>query len=135
MKRIGSCSCGDVKFCVEGNPINTVFCYCKECQVSCGSDRFYGIWIQPEQITLTQGRPKEFTRKSEGSGEITFKFCGNCGTKVYGDTADGGVIVAGATLDNTDGIEPKMAFYTKSASKWAVLPTDIPCFETFPDFN
>ena len=90
MKRNGSCSCGDVKFCVEGNPINTVFCYCKECQVSCGSDRFYGIWIQPDQITLTQGRPKEFTRKSEGSGEITFKFCGNCGTKVYGDTADGG---------------------------------------------
>ena len=54
---------------------------------------------------------------------------------MYGDTADGIVIVAGATLDNTDGIEPKMPIYTKSASKWVVLPTDIPCFKTFPDFN
>ena len=57
-------------------------------------------------------------------------FCESCGTTVCGDSTYGIVTVAGATLDNTNGIEPRMAIFTKAAPRWALLPTDIPCFET-----
>ena len=98
MERNGNCSCGKVKFCVQGEPINAVFCYCKECQVATGSDKYYGVWFKPNQFTLLQGNVKEFNRKSDSGDEITFIFCESCGTTV-----------CGATLDNTNGIEPKMA--------------------------
>ena len=130
MERNGTCSCGKVKFCVQGEPINAVFCYCKECQVATGSDRLYGVWFKPDKFTLIQDSLKEFNRNSDSGGEVTFKFCESCGTTVCGDSTCGIVTVAGATLDNTNGIEPKMAIFTKSAPKWALLPTDIPCFET-----
>ena len=133
MIREGKCSCGKIKFTVKDIPINTLFCYCKECQISCGSDKFFGIWYYPEQFKLKKGKPKEYIRKSDNSGEIYFKFCGFCGTRIFGKTADGIIIVSGATLNNFEGLEPKMAIYTKSAPKWAILPTNIPCFETFPD--
>lgn len=133
MKRSGCCSCGDVKFSVEGDPVNTVFCYCKECQIASGSDKFYGVWFQPDQLTFIEGKVKEFKRIGDSGGELIYKFCENCGTTVCGDSSYGIVTVAGATLDNTDGIEPKMAIFTKSAPRWAILPTAIPCFETMPE--
>jgi hypothetical protein len=130
MERNGHCSCGKVKFCVQGEPINAVFCYCTDCQIATGSDKFYGVWFKPNQFTLLQGNVTKFNRNSDSGYEITFMFCECCGTTVCGDSTYGIVTVAGATLDSTDGIEPKMAIFTKSAPKWALLPTDIPCFET-----
>ena len=35
----GSYGCGALKYSVEGEAINSVFCYCKECQVHTGSDK------------------------------------------------------------------------------------------------
>ncbi|NRB37660.1 MAG: GFA family protein [Pseudomonadales bacterium] len=133
MKRTGNCSCGNVAFSIEGDPINTVFCYCKACQVASGSDKFYGVWLKPEQFSVIKGTLKSYTRIGDSGGELTYKFCENCGTKVCGESSYGIVTVAGATLDNTDGIEPQMAIFTKSAPKWAVLPKDMPLYETMPD--
>ena len=107
-----------------------MFCYCKECQIATRSDKSYGVWFKPNQFTLLQGNIKEFNRNSDLGDEITFMFCESCGTTICGDSTYGIVTVAGATLGNTNEIEPRMAIFTGSAPKWALLPTDIPCFET-----
>ncbi|WP_438273022.1 GFA family protein [Vibrio ostreicida] len=44
-KHIGSCSCGDIEFYFENDPINSIFCYCKECQALTGSDKWFGVWV------------------------------------------------------------------------------------------
>lgn len=85
------------------------------------------------QFTLKEGKLKEFKRIGDSAGELTYKFCENCGTNVCGGSLYGIFTVSGATLDNTDGIEPQMAIFTKSASKWTVLPTEILCFEVMPE--
>ncbi len=133
MERTGSCSCGNIGFTFTGEPINTVFCYCKECQIAFGSDRFFGIWLKPEQFKLNHGQPQEFRRKGDSGYDIIYRFCANCSTKVCGVSAQGMVIVAGASLENTDGLDPKMAIYTASAPSWALLPKNIPCFTAMPE--
>lgn len=132
MNRNGSCSCGDVQFSVEGDPFNTVFCYCTECQIASGSDKFYGVWYKPDQFQITQGKTKEFIRFGDSGGKLTYKFCEKCGTKLCAESSYGMITVAGAILDNTVGIEPQMAIFTKSATSWAILPTEIPCFKEMP---
>lgn len=133
MKRNGSCSCGNIKFSVDGDPFNSVFCYCKECQIASGSDKFYGVWYKPNQLHISQGEVSNFKRLGDSGGELVYKFCPNCGTVIAGESSYGMVTIAGSTLDNTQGIEPKMAIYTKSAPSWAILPTKIPCFKEMPE--
>ena len=102
----------------------------KQCQVATGSDKFYVVWFKPNQFTLLQGNIKEFNRTSDSGDEITLMFCESCGTTICGDSTYGIVTVAGATLDNTNNIEPKIAIFTGPAPQWALLPSDIPYFET-----
>ena len=94
------------------------------------SDIFFGVLFKPNQFTLSQGNIKGFNRNSDSGDEITFMFCESCGTTICGDSTYGIVTVAGATLGSTNDIEPRMAIFTGSAPKWALLPTDISCFKT-----
>ena len=46
----GSCGCGKLKYSVEGEPINSLFCYCKECQIITGSDKWFGVWVPKDKL-------------------------------------------------------------------------------------
>ena len=38
----------------EDEPVNSAFCYCKECQIHTGSDNCFGLWI-PEKENGVKG--------------------------------------------------------------------------------
>ena len=65
----GSCGCEYLECFVEGESINSVFCYCKECQVHTGSDKWFGIWFPKDNFKTVTGNPVVFTRKGD-SGNI-----------------------------------------------------------------
>ena len=39
----GRCDCGNIEYEFQDNPINTVFCYCKTCQLHTNSDKWFGV--------------------------------------------------------------------------------------------
>lgn len=61
----GSCACGTIRYFFEGEPINSAFCYCKECQVHTGSDKWFVLWVPKDKFSLTKGSPSPFTRKGD----------------------------------------------------------------------
>jgi hypothetical protein len=129
----GKCGCGNVEYDFEGEPINSAFCYCHECQIHTGSDKWFGLWVPTENFTFTKGTPSTFTRIGDSGKEVNHKFCRDCGVTLGIEVTVGGFYsVAASTLNDHASFSPKMAIYTASAPKWAVFPEGIPMFDVLP---
>ncbi|CZF78132.1 Glutathione-dependent formaldehyde-activating enzyme [Grimontia celer] len=134
MKRTGGCQCGKVRYEVTGEPMQQVFCYCSDCQTRTGGDKWFGIWYHHDNFKFTgEVETKTFTRKGSSGHDVHQHYCPECGVTVCADITIGQFYtIAGPSFDDAESLEPKMAIFTASAPKWAVLPTTIPVFDTFP---
>ena len=129
----GSCACGAIKYSFEGEPINSIFCYCKECQVATGSDKWFGLWVPKDKFSFTKGSASSFTRKGDSGKNVIHQFCGACGTNLCGEATGLNIYsVSASTLAGNNNLSPKMAIYTASAPSWAVFPEGVPKFDALP---
>ena len=131
-KHIGSCSCGEIEFCFEGEPINSIFCYCKACQAMTGSDKWFGLWVAKNNFTFTKGQPMTYTRAGASGKAVHHLFCGTCSEVLCGEVTIGNFYSVSATSLTDNPFSPQMAIYTASAPKWAVMPDALPRFEYLP---
>ena len=129
----GKCGCGNVEYSFEGQPINTIFCYCRECQIHTGSDKWFGLWVPVDRFKFTKGIPSKFTRIGDSGKDVNYKFCSDCGTTLCAEVTVGNFHSVGAsTLNDNNHFSPKMAIYAASAPKWAVFPDGVPKFDKLP---
>lgn len=129
----GKCGCGSVEYCFEGEPINSAFCYCRECQTHTGSDKWFGLWVPVEKFEFTKGVPSKFSRIGDSGKDVIHNFCSDCGTTLCAEVTVGNFYsVAASTLDNNNSFSPKMAIYTAHAPKWAVFPEGVPKYDILP---
>ncbi len=105
MKKYKSkCGCGNIEYCFEGEPINSAFCYCHECQIHTGSDKWFGLWVPIDNFNFTKGTPSNFTRIGDSGKETNHKFCGDCGTTLSIEVTVGNFYsVAASTLNDNGG--------------------------------
>ncbi len=129
----GSCACGAIEYSFSGAPINSAFCYCKECQVHTGSDKWFGLWVPKDKLTFTKGTPASFTRQGDSGKPLHHLFCSSCATTLCAEVTVGNFYsVAAATLDDNQDFRPNMLIYTASAPAWAVFPEGVPKFDVLP---
>ncbi len=129
----GRCSCGNIEYLFEEEPINSAFCYCRECQIHTGSDKWFGLWVPVDKFNFTKGTPSNFTRLGDSGKNMNHQFCGDCGTTLCVEVTVGNFYsVAASTLNNSDEFSPKMAIYAKSAPKWAVFPDGVSKYDILP---
>ena len=132
-KSTGSCGCGAINYSYEGTEINRVFCYCKQCQIHTGSDKWFGLWVPHDKFTFTKGTPSSFTRKGDSGKEMNHLFCEHCGVTLCVEVTVGNFYsVSAATLNDNQHLSPQMAIYTDFAPDWAVFPDNIPKFAKLP---
>ena len=129
---VGSCSCGDIEFCFESDPINTVFCYCKECQALTGSDKWFGLWVPKDSFKFTNGAPSTYSRNGSSGKAVNYQFCGRCSTALCAEITAGNFYSVSATTLKNHRFTPKMSIYTSSAPSWATIPSDVPKFDILP---
>ena len=80
--RTASCSCGQLRVTVTGEPVRVSVCHCLECQKRTGS--VFGAQARfPAGAVTISGRSTEFVRISDKGTVITFRFCPDCGATVY----------------------------------------------------
>jgi hypothetical protein len=128
-----ACNCGEVEIKIKGDPANTCFCYCTECQKLTGSDKGFIAHFPSDSVSLTKGTPSEYSRQGNSGKNVTYFFCPTCGSMVFGKAEVlPFVSVAVPRLENPNDYQPKMAFYTASAPSWAVFNPDIPSFKQGP---
>ena len=83
MTREASCSCGQLRVRVEGEPVRVSVCHCLACQRRTGSAFGYQARFPVEGFEV-QGEFKEHLRYSDEKGEERrLSFCPECGSTVF----------------------------------------------------
>ena len=101
----GGCQCGAVRFRVDGALSNASICHCRMCQKAFGN--FYApLATAPSGgLAWTRGEPKRY----RSSNHVLRGFCGECGTPLTYEAADGVALAIGA-FDNPEEIAPTVQF-------------------------
>ncbi|MDW6002846.1 GFA family protein [Vibrio mangrovi] len=131
-KHIGNCSCGDIEFYFNNDPINSIFCYCTECQSLTGSDKWFGLWVPRDNFKFTKGTPLSYMRVGDSGKKVNYHFCGTCSTVLCAEVTAGNFYSVSATSLKDNKFTPKMSIYASSAPSWAIFPSDVPKFDALP---
>ncbi|MFC3120284.1 GFA family protein [Agaribacter flavus] len=133
--QIGSCHCGDIEFCFVHKPINSIFCYCKDCQALTGADKWFGLWIPKDNFTFTKGTPLLYSRVGDSGKAVNYHFCDSCSTVLCAEVTAGNFYSVAATSLKKNTYTPKMSIYAASAPPWAIFPENVPKFDTLPPWK
>ena len=126
MQSTASCSCGQLKAEVTGDPVRVSVCHCLACQRRTGSAfgaqaRF--LW---ENVSIS-GHASEWSRTGDDGGVITFRFCPTCGATLFytiDDQPDRVAIPLGAFADPSFPA-PGFSVYESRKHAWVGMPAEM----------
>lgn len=121
----GGCLCGAIRYRLTAAPQFCLYCYCRDCQQSTGSDRFAGAMFAETDFELTEGQPSVFNTQGVSGRRVGRHFCSECSSMLWGQTEMGLVSVCAGTLDDTSVFQPTMAVFTEAAPEHAAVPQDL----------
>lgn len=128
--RLASCSCGQLRARVTGDPVRNSICHCLACQRRTGGPFAQQARFLRAQVAVT-GQSTQFTRTGDEGTSAIFHFCPRCGATVYYEFAALAQFVAipvGAFAD--PGFPaPTVSVYEARKHGWVIPPPDA---EHFP---
>jgi hypothetical protein len=129
----GRCSCGAVRYQVEGDPVYAVLCHCRDCQRASGTGHV-PVMGMPKATFAVQGETKSYAvRGTSGLSAIRY-FCPTCGSLLFGMTevAPEAVSIYVGTLDDPSTFQPEAVMFTRNRHDWDVTTKALMEFETMP---
>ena len=130
--RTASCSCGQLRIEVEGEPRSVGICNCFACQRMSGSV-FAALASFAAPFRLF-GVATEYVRTGDRGARFKFRFCPVCGTNLFhteeGHDASVGVAV-GAFADRSFPA-PQVSIYDCRRHPWVQLPPGTKAFDKDP---
>jgi len=131
--REGGCSCGHVRYRVEGGPIFVNNCHCRLCQRQTGSTSVVNAYFESEAVTLLEGELTEHEVAAGSGGPHIICRCSQCGSALWSHYPRLGRLGLGlraGTMDDPGAFAPDAVIFTESKMPWVALPEGIPAFET-----
>ena len=132
--RTASCSCGQLRITVDGEPRGVGVCHCLECQRRTGGV-FAALagFAPPYQV---EGRATEHVRTGDHGARFRFRFCPVCGTNLF-HTEEGfehrSVSVAVGGFADPQFPPPTVSVYEARRHPWVRLPPGTATWPTDPD--
>ena len=130
--RIASCSCGQLRIQVEGDPRGVGLCHCLACQRRTGSVfAALASFAAPFEVF---GDATEYVRVGDHGARFRFRFCPVCGTTVFHteEGRDDGASVAVGAFADPGFPAPEVSVYDSRRHSWVRLPPGMTAFETDP---
>jgi len=131
--RTASCSCGQLRIQVEGEPRAVGVCHCLACQRRTGSVfAALASFAAPYKVS---GAASEYIRVGDQGAKFTFRFCPVCGTTVF-HTEEGhheSVGIAVGAFADPDFPAPRVSIYESRKHPWVELPPNLKTFDKDPD--
>jgi hypothetical protein len=135
VSRTASCTCGQLRIVVHGEPRGVGICNCFACQSRTGS-AFAALagFAAPYEVS---GKTTEYVRVGDRQGcRFTFRFCPVCGTNLF-HTEEGyedrSVSVAVGAFADPDFPPPKVSVYDRRRHPWVQLPPGTKAYENDPE--
>ena len=134
--REGGCLCGAVRFKIEGDPMISGACYCRDCQYVSGGGAAYGLMYPAPAVTITTGETRTHTIKAESGADVFREFCPRCGVHLISHNSAHPQFrtVKIGTLDDPSSFQSQGNIWTSSAQPWHRIETDLPSHEKNPEF-
>jgi hypothetical protein len=120
--RTATCSCGQLRVEVEGDPRRVSICHCFECQRRTGSVFGAQARFDSSQVVAFTGRSSRFERVGDAGSRATFHFCPDCGATVHweNDAMPGSVAVAVGAFADPGFPAPTFSVYEARRHEWAM---------------
>jgi len=130
--RTASCSCGQLRIQVDGEPVGVGICHCLACQRRTGSV-FAALASFPAPFKV-YGIATEYLRIGDQGASFIFRFCPICGTTVFHTEVghdDSVAVAVGAFADPTFPA-PRLSVYDSRRHPWVALPHGTTAFDKDP---
>lgn len=124
-----SCSCGQLKAHVQGDPIRISICHCLACQKRSGSAFAYQARFATDGVTI-DGESCEYSRTGDSGTTACFHFCPRCGSTVFYTTVGSPefVSIAVGAFAEPDFPAPQVSVYEERQHAWLGLPENMQHF-------
>ena len=132
-RRTASCTCGQLRIEVDGEPRGVGICHCLACQQRTGSAfATLASFAAPYRVT---GSATEYVRTGDQGARFVFRFCPVCGTNLFHteDGVDGGVGVAVGAFADPDFPPPRVSVYDCRRHPWVRVPPGAVAFAKDPE--
>ncbi|HEY8141944.1 MAG TPA: GFA family protein [Kofleriaceae bacterium] len=131
--RTASCSCGQLRIEVHGDPVGVGVCHCLACQRRTGSVfAALAAFRLPYEVT---GTATEYVRAGDQGARFRFRFCPICGTSLF-HTEEGyehrSVSVAVGAFADPSFPAPKDSVYDCRRHAWVQLPPGTTAYDKDP---
>ena len=132
--RTATCSCGQLRIEVQGEPRGVGVCHCLACQKRTGSV-FAALagFAGPYEV---HGVATDYVRTGDQGAKFRFRFCPVCGTNLF-HTEDGversGVSVAVGGFADPSFPPPEDSVYDCRRHPWVRLPPGVTVYDKDPD--
>ena len=130
--RTASCSCGQLRIQVEGEPRGVGICHCLACQQRTGSVfAALASFATPFKVF---GDATEYVRVGDQGAKFIFRFCPICGSTVF-HTEDGhneSVSIAVGAFADANFPAPRVSIYERRRHPWVQLPPGMRTFDKDP---
>ena len=132
----GGCSCGEVRYRLNDEPLFVHCCHCLNCQRQTGSAFVVSVLIETDRVEVLAGDPQPVdVPRDDGSAQPIFR-CPTCQIAVFSQyTLPELRFVRAGTLDDPSRVSPDVHIFTRSKLPWVVLPDSVPAFEVYYDMK
>lgn len=132
VSRTASCTCGQLRIEVSGEPRGVGVCHCLACQRRTGS--VFAALAGFNAPFRVLGAATEYVRTGDHGSRFIFRFCPVCGTTVFHteEGEDDRVSVAVGAFADPSFPAPEVSVYDCRRHSWVQLPAGMQTFDKDP---
>ena len=127
----GGCHCGQIRYVIQGAPLRSSLCHCRDCQRHAGAPVVAWTLVPLDSVAI-DGNPSTYASSADGRRD----FCPNCGTSLFyrnDKVFPGQIDIQLATLDcPEDAPAPDTQIQTAERLSWMAHLDRIAAFERYP---
>jgi hypothetical protein len=124
--------CGAVSYRLAGDPMVVRICWCRDCQRLSANGSANAI-VATAALAI-EGHTAEFTSTADSGNAIRRRFCPQCGSHLFANSAARPQFTAIriGTLDDPSSMRPTLNMWSASAPAWACLDSALQRFDGQP---
>ncbi len=136
----GGCTCGRVRYQLNGRPLLVHCCHCTYCQRQTGSAFALNALFKADRVQMLAGTVNEIEVASpSGRGQIIAR-CPQCQIALWSNYYMGGIrkgvrFIRVGTTDNPDLLPPDVHIFTETKQSWVAFPGGAHVEDVFYDYE
>ncbi len=127
----GICTCGRVRYEIQGTLQDLAYCHCSVCRRTLGAAFGTYARVVAERFTWVAG--EDDIKGYESSPTVFRCACGTCGSPLGARAEDGSLSwVTLGTVSGDPGVRPVAHIFVGSKARWYEITDDLPQFDEWP---